>query len=322
MDRPAVKKMSFSDVVFPLTYEPYADESGIGFCLRAASKNGANLHAIRRLIGMEGVAVFTQIHSAVLARLFQTDMGWLQKSLPTPEKSSTIDWCGHRFSVRYHLRKTPQICPFCVHQYGYTKAVWDLGLSTLCIEHSCWFVDGCMDCGQRLRWDRPSIDVGHCGHIVKHPLPRSIPSASHMAFQHELEDRFNHDLIVEKSFLSQDLAYGITLDCWLGIVIALGLKERPYQVIRQLNRQRTTQEWTAIACRAIERSPLTGGTNQVEIPRSSEIVAEAPLIRVAKYATAQCDICVSTKLLRRFFGDKVADHSGLQLPRVSQLEMF
>ena len=64
--------MHSSEAVMPISVEPYVDESGIGYCLRAISANGATLHGLRRLLEIDNIGRFTARHATALARLFQT----------------------------------------------------------------------------------------------------------------------------------------------------------------------------------------------------------------------------------------------------------
>lgn len=314
--------MFSGDDVFPLICEPNLDESGLGYCLRSASRNGSNLYAVRRMLGVPDGKSFTQTHSKLLARLFQSDIGWLQRTLPPDSFAVTYDWYGHRWSTIYQQRRRPQVCPHCVHQRGYVKAIWDIGACVLCLEHACMLVDHCAKCGQRLRWDRPALDVGHCGHIVAVPTGQTSPNGEETAFQLELERRFNQSAMAEDRLFSEEITNGIGLDGWLAIVLAIGIKERAHQVHRRFARERATSEWSGIANRAIDRAKLLDGATPAVLPEFATLVAEAPLIRIARYASLWHDSNVVLRLLRRIFGDKVADHSGLQLHRENQLELF
>lgn len=171
--------MHLSEAVMPISVEPYSDESGIGYCLRAISANGATLHGLRRLVEIDNIGRFTARHAPALARLFQTSSQWLEKSLPTAERPSSPqrDWYGHRWFYRNHLRPlNPQVCIECLHMKGYCRAIWDVTLATVCTEHKCFLVDACAQCAKPLRWDRLRLDVGHCKHVLKPARSSEVPN--------------------------------------------------------------------------------------------------------------------------------------------------
>src|SRR5256885_15645822 len=51
-----------------------------------------------------------------------------------------------------------------MQESGYLKAHWDIGLSSCCVKHGLGFTDKCLRCGSAVRWDRRSVEWGHCGH--------------------------------------------------------------------------------------------------------------------------------------------------------------
>jgi TniQ len=314
--------MSFSDIVLPLQCEPYVGESGMGYCLRTASRNGATLHAIRRLMDMPDMAGFSQAHASVLARLFQLEGGWLRNALPAVPTATVFAWYGHDWITPYRFRRDPQICPRCVHHHGYAKAVWDVSLSTLCLEHGCWLIDSCAECGQRLRWDRPSLEVGHCGHVFRLPNAQDAVTSAMVDLQVELESRFDRIPATGRCLLPHGMVDGIGLDGWIGVVIALGVRERAHHAIKQFNRHRTGGEWVALAMRAIDRASLADPHEPAFLPQTASVVAEAPLIKIARDATAARDVKVAMNLLRWIFGEDVTDHAGRLLQRTRQMELF
>jgi len=165
------------DAGFPLKLDPSEDESGLGYCLRVASSNGANLFTLKRFLGIRESKQITREHAYALSGLLEGRQDWLQSRLIESYgiHHGPRSYCGHSVYVHNHLRfRRPQVCPLCVHNPGYCSAIWDFSLSTLCSKHHCALVDTCAKCGKALDWNRPSVDVNACSHYVeaaKHPKP-------------------------------------------------------------------------------------------------------------------------------------------------------
>lgn len=158
------------DAELPVKCNPFPDESGYGFCLRAIQRNGANLHELRRVLDLPEVQALNNSHAFVLSQIFGISSQWLTSALKekSHRKIRPQSFWGHKIYLPTHLRwAKPQVCPLCVHRHGYCKAIWDVALSTVCLEHGCLLVDSCTQCGQALRWNRPSVDVGHCKHYIQ-----------------------------------------------------------------------------------------------------------------------------------------------------------
>ncbi len=182
------------DTALPVKCIPYPDESGYGYCLRAIHRNGANLHALRRMMNLPEKQEFHKSHATALASIFGVPSEWLSSSLgeDRPRKFGPQEFWGHTIYMPRNMKwATPQVCPLCIHRHGYCKAIWDVALSTVCLEHGCWLIDSCKQCGQALRWNRPSVDVGHCKHYIQaHGTKEAIPDAA-VDLQKFLEQRFN-----------------------------------------------------------------------------------------------------------------------------------
>lgn len=180
----------------PVKCNPYPGESGYGFCLRAIQRNGANLHALRRILNLPEVQALNNSHAYALSNIFGVSSPWLTSALKEKShgKIRPQGFWGHTIYLPTHLRwAKPQVCPLCVHRNGYCKAIWDVTLSTVCLEHGCLLVDSCTQCGQPLRWNRPSVDVGHCKHYIQAPTQNSdIPS-----------DAFDVQAFLERKFSAQ-----------------------------------------------------------------------------------------------------------------------
>ncbi|MGJ4748563.1 TniQ family protein, partial [Leptospira sp. SA-E8] len=153
--------MSFKTKL-PLNLSLHDDESGVGVCLRIALANGFNLHWLRREAGFRESNVIDGRGAAMLASVLQIDSEWLLHRLVTArrEKSgNSWKFFGHLLYARCHVRRSrPQVCPECIHQFGYCRAEWDFSLVTACRLHATPLVDWCRHCRSTFRWDRPGIE--------------------------------------------------------------------------------------------------------------------------------------------------------------------
>ncbi|MDF3822961.1 TniQ family protein, partial [Leptospira sp. 96542] len=183
-----------SELEFPVKIDPHPDESGYGYLLRAMRANGANLHALRRVVGLSESKELRKVHAPLLGRIFGVSPQWLASALFAHDstKSAPEEFFGHGIYLRDHLRRSsPQVCVRCVHQHGYCKALWDLALCTVCLEHRSLLTDQCGKCGQPLRWNRPSPDVGHCSHYLKSPEDAPSICDEALELQALLEQKFH-----------------------------------------------------------------------------------------------------------------------------------
>lgn len=319
--------MHSSEAVMPIPVEPYDDESGIGYCLRAISANGANLHGLRRLVEIDNIGRFTVRHAPALARLFQTSSQWFERALPTAEKSSSPqrDWYGHRWFYRNHLRPlNPQVCVECLHMKGYCRAIWDVTLATVCVEHKCFLVDACAQCAKPLRWDRLRIDVGHCKHVLKQARSPEVPHEM-LEFQAVLDDLFNHSnspsRLVGKFF--HPSMCELSLCGVLTVVVAFGVMTKPYEPIHSTIRSKTfsSQQWGKVVLRAIPRIRMLFD-DSIESNILAPFVLESLLENMANRHDSGNDQMFAIRVLERLFERKIQAKFGSKLASLSQLKLF
>ncbi len=151
----------------PVVCEMQADESGYGFLLRSAYANGIS---VAKLIELAGVRRPTWPLPHELERLAQ-----LASVLPhqltqaMKVRQSTLGrreftFVNHRWMSVTALRaRALQVCPSCLQEHGYCRAIWELVGFSVCTRHGCHLVDRCMHCGAGIGWLRPAIDLCRCG---------------------------------------------------------------------------------------------------------------------------------------------------------------
>jgi TniQ len=319
--------MSSSEAVMPIALQAYPDESGVGFCLRSINANGATLHGLRRLVGIENIGSFTSKHAVVLARIFQAPSSWFEKALPSFERSSPYrrDLYGHRWFYRNHLRSiNPQVCIECIHLKGYCRAVWDVTLATVCSEHKCYLVDLCAQCAKPLRWDRPSVDVGHCRHVLKQ-ASRVRVTQEILDFQDVLESHFqsNDDVsALVTHFLHRELV-GLSLSGLLTVVVAFGFMTKPYESVHSTVRSKSFSpaEWSRVVERALPRLQMFFDSS-FEPSRLAPLVIESLLENMACNHDSVVDQSFAIRSLAKLFDRKISAHWGTRFEHLSQLPLF
>ena len=311
------------DAELPIRRTPFPDESGLGFCLRVSVDNGANLHSLRRIIGLSDSVFISQMDAGKLSQLTQTSLDWLRAALP-PKPSSKIRTCyGHKwFSPPYHFRSSPQLCPLCVNRSGYARDIWDVALSTICVEHNCLLIDHCTDCGAAIRWNRPALEVGHCGHIFKASKHDLDLTATLHRFQVELTDRFRH--MEPTGHLTHNFGESqrISLDGWCSLISSIGFCERGSRSGKQLLSNKSTRQWFEIVNRALILIEMLNHSNWRRLPDNVVTFSEAILMRMLKKHDSTADQRLAAYLLNEMCELPIVGRVGGQFEHLSQLELF
>lgn len=303
----------------PLTTEPKPGESGLGYCLRAVTQNGLSLHWIRAACGLGYTQLPTAESSRILSGYLGCDNAWLSFALPRAcSIGGRRGWTlhGHLLLSKNHMRiSAPQLCPLCVHQYGYCRAAWEYALCTICVEHGVPLIDHCGRCRSRLRWDRPSVDICNCGWAFK---------ATESMELHELSlassiARFIDARVWESA--EQDNPLGAPLPPFLrelspgGLFIvthALGACLTEYAPVppQTTTKMLSTKEWRAVVARAAERL----GTHGVDaVPTGGRFLAHSILNRLLTSYLPENDREVAHQLLQGAFYVTRPQVNGMQL---------
>ena len=182
----------------PFPGQPFADESGNGFLLRMAERNGLQLHEFFTMLGRDPRQQPRPEDVPILARLFDcrtTDI------LPLFIRAGYGQyWVRHfdlygRCITRLYLfdLKRPKVCPCCLSEFGYSRAAWDLSMFLWCPIHQCSLIDQCPACGTRLRWFRSGISFCSCGgDLTRNACSSSLPWGTH-AMAVLLSNAMNND---------------------------------------------------------------------------------------------------------------------------------
>lgn len=319
------------DTALPVQCIPYPNESGYGYCLRAIHRNGANLHALRRMMNLPEMQEFHKSHALALASIFGISPEWLSAALgeDRPRKFGPHDFWGHTIYMPRNLRwATPQVCPICIHRHGYCKAIWDVALSTVCLEHGCYLIDSCKQCGQALRWNRPSVDVGHCKHYIQaHSKPEAVSDLA-LNVQRFLEHMFNVNFPEAEEapttkILAPDVLRTSNFGAALIYMTAFGANAQPTDKGHALvtKRQLTSCQWREIALRGWERfqSFDLSGERKFNEP---DLVLSKLILKILAEGANPDDAPLAIGVLRALHGEALSTDLTRNSPLLRQQVLF
>jgi hypothetical protein len=150
-----------------LTLEPIPDESLTGYIFRLASYR--RLTSARALAAECGFDRFTdQPQLAWLEALAQTSGVEVHKLAAIsmgPFDYQYSWWRGQRFRRRLLNRRSVadrRLCPQCMSELEYHRAVWNLKYIAACPIHRCLLIDMCAVCDAPLRWQGRSLSRCPC----------------------------------------------------------------------------------------------------------------------------------------------------------------
>jgi TniQ len=312
-----------SDIQLPIVLEPMDSESAMGYILRCAHANGTNLHSLRRAIGMPDVGLLTDSNARSLAWLMQCSESWLAAGLGRLHKDagvSTLHCWGQKFFAPNHVRrKWPQLCPECIHRDGYCRRVWDLSMATICVRHKRRFIDECMNCHSRVRWDRPSVDICQCGYGFETDRRHAHIEDAELSFASLLEELISDDLSASHSNLTALPMFlrNMSVSGLVMLIEILGRLDFEHQVVRTSHRTKSfrTHEWDDIVTRALSRLPFLEHVN----PQSRMLIDQVALERLFQRSTNPVELQVASLLASHLpRTERSAKHgSGIQMPLFS-----
>jgi len=59
-------------------------------------------------------------------------------------------------------RENPKICPLCLKEKNYLRKVWEISPVSSCPIHKCLLLDTCINCSDKIKWERPTINLCRC----------------------------------------------------------------------------------------------------------------------------------------------------------------
>lgn len=308
--------------LLPIVQTPSSGESGVGFLLRLAAANGINMHKLRQLVGMTEIETFTAKYADGLFALAGLKGKDHFQLLPQWIPGGGASCYGHRFRVRTMMRfRRPQFCPACIRETRLCSANWDLSVSVVCLKHRCFLQDNCPTCNTQIRWNRPSVEWGHCKHLLagaaeQDDIPEMLFSAQ----------RITEDLLKNQSanFSAVGLSCkALSLDAWGSFLWALGLLETPHSVPRRtvISKAPSSLEARTIVLRGISRlrSCTENGRSFSDLAPE---VAEAPLIGTILEPTGDFDRAIVLNWYGLIFGERQAAALVRRHRVLSQMSLF
>ncbi len=301
----------------------------MGFCLRSASENVSSLSQIRRLLGVGENEQFKQSHAARLSRLTGASEAWLIYALPERAGKGAgrrYQCYGHAFRAPTALRaRNPQVCPLCIHHHGYAMAVWDLGLSTTCLEHGNCLVDQCPTCHRMLRWDRPSLLWGHCTHAITANFIGTEAPGVTRSFQALIETSLKNEStysLLEESLLPRWLD-GLSPSGWTDLMMAFGTIEERFQVPADgtYTRLHRSESALSIVTRGFERL-VTWSRTCASISTTTDLIAFAPLQGLLLEPAGDADLQIGQRLCEAIYGVDISQKLRTRNPALAQMSLF
>lgn len=154
------------------TPAPEFGEHYVGYLLRLARRNGLlGIAPLLEHLGLRGkTPAFVVYHwlngemaldelSAATGYGLERLLGMLAFSVPTDaERPYDRQW-----GVNHFRRDAPRLCPHCLAEAAFIRALWDLTPLTYCAQHRCVLIDYCPVCRARLSWRRPGPVECVCG---------------------------------------------------------------------------------------------------------------------------------------------------------------
>ena len=318
-----------SESQFPICCELFEDESGLGFCLRAVAMNGGRLSALHRLLGIGTSERLKAVHAPRLAQWFGVDKARLTHRLPAilPRSMGARRACyGQLFRQPGVLRTSqPQVCPQCVYEKGYLLDIWDLTLSTCCLEHGLCLTGRCSQCQAMIKWDRKGIQWGGCRHYLGSKDKAVLAPPELLCAQRILQASFR---LTQCAGLARDTGVpawltGLSLDGWMQVLYAFGLLRSSWSPLcpKELSRCLEPAEAQEVVKRGLGRLQDFNGISRHEGDWAS-VVARAPLIGLMACSTGSRDQAIGRRLFQQIFGQKEMDSVVRRYPELAQLDLF
>lgn len=194
--------------MLPLRIVPHEGESLHGFIARSSERMGwPSTSEFTKQVGFDMLtrSPSPEVVSAI-SELTGQPVEIIQRlGYITQREKLICSFVGHDVDSRM-LRHAPRkVCPKCIKEDGYHRAVWDLISYVACPRHGCALIRKCPDCGVFLGWTYPNLSHCKCGfRLEKTPLnegkPEDISDASvieHTLFAPDAEAKFGDLMLLQ-----------------------------------------------------------------------------------------------------------------------------
>jgi len=279
----------------PVRLDLASAESGLGFALRALRANGIPFDRGMQWLGLERHRPVERQAVIRIAWALNVDADQWGGRMVTRDLGGKgwVRLAGQRFRRQVASNRLyAKLCPQCIRERGIARLSWLLRATVGCPWHGYSLITACQRCGQGISWDRPDIDICHCGYPFKAvsaapPLeppirawlcwlesslcPDGLPAAALMATR-EMPSALTH--------LSVDGAFRI--------IEAMGLFAEPNASVRSaIAMCATLPARGSVIARGLDRLQAIEADPAV-VPRFSAVVYQCALIQLANdYATQE-----------------------------------
>ena len=311
----------------PVAIEPIEGESGAGYCLRLAARNGLSLVQLRTLIGISAGSSFKREHVFKLAWLSKVDPVKLEPCFPTSLRGvrTGVSFLGQSLRLRaYHRGRQPQVCPVCIERYRYCRSEWDFTLSCACLEHSCPLIDRCPTCGKPLRWDRPTIEWSSCRHYLGRPFPEGESFDPVLSEMQTVIGALVADTEIPSVSFPLPFSGRVSLDGWFSLVWAFGVMTAPHQVLQPgtLSSVPSSEAVGVLIRRARERMAAYTRGAKPPCAELRALIAEAPLLGVIRDSHEENNRRAAMTVYRFVAGEKALEAALRKYRLSTQLSLF
>lgn len=156
----------------PLGVTPKLDESLLSFADRLARRIGMeNGFTLLRRAGWtaptnrpqpEALGALSEMSGVPVQALLDLSFGYWS--------STAGSYRGHRFptAIFSGYLAARKVCPSCLSEDPYHRAIWDLSFISACPVHQIQFIHGCPACGDVLHWRSNELGECACGCRLAH----------------------------------------------------------------------------------------------------------------------------------------------------------
>ncbi|OZI66705.1 TniQ family protein [Bordetella genomosp. 11] len=170
------------------------DESGNGYALRMAERNGLPFGALADLVASAGHRYIPAEAAKYVGYLFGARPQDVHRAIPQRirrQGATALAFMGCALKRPYLVRYTrPQVCALCLRDIGYARAYWDLALATACTDHRCCLIERCPNCSRALSWRRPGLRLCWCGADLA-DCPSDLVGGAELAFNLCLREKLS-----------------------------------------------------------------------------------------------------------------------------------
>lgn len=176
----------------PLRTAPFPEESLVGYMIRLAERNGVDKpQLLARSIGSPFTTPQAMAFGPFDLEPMSEAIGIEAKALlhmaywPI-DRGRKVRFLGTSVEPWMVSLKRRKVCPECLADERFHRAVWDLRLVSACPRHEVCLIDCCQECGRYFGWLNPNIVQCSCGADIRRIRVERVPTAelSGISFVH------------------------------------------------------------------------------------------------------------------------------------------